>query len=66
VWQGRFKAFPIQEDEHQLDVLRYVERNASRAELVAKAEDRKWSSLSFWLRKDPMLWKGKAPVRDRR
>ena len=26
VWQGRFKAFPIQEDEHLLTVLRYVER----------------------------------------
>jgi putative transposase len=66
VWQGRFKAFPIQEDEHQIAVLRYVERNALRAELAAKAEDWKWSSLSFWLGKDPMLWKGKEPVRDRR
>jgi putative transposase len=37
-----------------------------QAELVAKAEDWKWSSLSFLLRKDPMLWKGKEPVRDRR
>ena len=26
VWQGRFKAFPIQEDEHLLGVLRYAER----------------------------------------
>jgi putative transposase len=24
VWQGRFKAFPIQQDEHLLTVLRYV------------------------------------------
>src|SRR5690606_25502214 len=31
VWQGRFTAFPIQEDEHLLAVLRYVERNALRA-----------------------------------
>ncbi len=30
VWQGRFKAFPIQEDEHLLVVLRYVERNPLR------------------------------------
>ena len=28
VWQGRFKAFPIEEDEHLWTVLRYVERNA--------------------------------------
>lgn len=26
VWQGRFKAFPAQGDEHLLTVLRYVER----------------------------------------
>src|SRR5262249_26888078 len=65
VWQGRFKAFQIQADDHLVSVLRYVERNALRAELVAKAEDWKWSSLSFWLRKDPMLWRGKEPVRDR-
>ena len=38
VWQGRFKAFPIQDDDHLRTVLRYVERNALRAELVARAE----------------------------
>jgi REP element-mobilizing transposase RayT len=26
VWQGRFRAFPIQDDEHLLCVLRYIER----------------------------------------
>ena len=30
VWQGRFKAFPIAEDDHLLTVLRYVERNPLR------------------------------------
>jgi len=30
IWQGRFKAFPIQEDEHLLTVLRYIERNPMR------------------------------------
>jgi hypothetical protein len=29
VWQGRFRAFPIQEDSHLLTVLRYIERNPS-------------------------------------
>lgn len=33
-WQGRFKAFPVQYDVHLVTVLRYVERNALRAELV--------------------------------
>jgi putative transposase len=45
VWQGRFKAFPIQQDEHLLAVLRYVERNPLRANLVQRAEDWQWSSL---------------------
>ena len=45
VWQGRFKAFPMQEDEHYLTVLRYVERNPLRANLVRKAEAWQWSSL---------------------
>jgi putative transposase len=46
VWQGRFKAFPIEEDEHLLTVLRYVERNALRAELVRRVERWRWSSLA--------------------
>ena len=39
VWQGRFKAFPIEQDEHLLTVLRYVERNPLRANLVERAEE---------------------------
>ena len=46
VWQGRFKAFPIQQDSHLLTVMRYVERNPLRANLVACAADWHWSSLS--------------------
>lgn len=45
VYQGRFKSFPVQTDEHFLTVARYVERNALRAKLVAKAEAWRWSSL---------------------
>ncbi len=45
VWQGRFKAFPAQDDEHLVTVVRYVERNPLRAALVARAEDWPWSSL---------------------
>ncbi len=63
VWQGRFKAFPVQDDDHLVAVLRYVERNALRAELVARAEDWKWSSLPSWLGGDPLLWRGKPAVR---
>src|SRR5205807_6386322 len=31
VWQGRFRSFPIQEDDHLLTVHRYIERNPVRA-----------------------------------
>lgn len=47
VWQGRFKAFPIQDDNHLLTVLRYVERNPLRAKLVTRAEQWPWSSLAW-------------------
>lgn len=46
VYQGRYKAFPIQGDAHLLNVLRYVEANPQRAGLVARAEDWPWSSLA--------------------
>ena len=45
VWQGRFKAFPIEQGHHLLTVLRYVERNPLRAGLVERAEEWQWSSL---------------------
>jgi|SRR5579864_4689219 len=48
VWQGRFKAFPIQDDEHLASVLHYVEGNPLRARLVKKAQDWEWSSLRCW------------------
>ena len=37
--------FPVQEDAHFLTVARYIERNALRANLVARAQDWRWSSL---------------------
>jgi putative transposase len=44
VYQGRYKSFPVQSDEHFWTVARYVERNAVRAELVLRAEEWRWSS----------------------
>ncbi len=57
VWQGRFKAFPTQEDEHLLTIRRYIERNPLRAGLVDRAEAWRWSSLHW--HDDP----GHSPVR---
>ena len=45
VYQGRYKSFPVQSDEHFWAVARYVERNALRGKLVLRAEEWRWSSL---------------------
>ncbi|MEN6405337.1 MAG: transposase [Thermoguttaceae bacterium] len=45
VYQGRFKSFLIESDEHLGAVCRYVERNALRAALCERAEKWRWSSL---------------------
>jgi len=39
LYQGRHKSFPVQLDDHFYQVVRYVERNAPRANLVSRAED---------------------------
>ena len=44
LYQDRYKSFPVVTDAHFYQVCRYVERNALRAELVAKAQDWPWSS----------------------
>jgi putative transposase len=64
VYQGRFKSFPIQTDEHFLAVVRYVERNALRAKLVNRAEDWRWSSLWRRAQTDPvqLAWLSDWPV----
>lgn len=49
MWQGRFKAFPIEQNDHLLTVLRYVERHPVRAGLVTRAEDWRWSSARRWM-----------------
>lgn len=68
VYQGRFKSFPVQQDEHSLALCRYVERNALGASLCSRAELWKWSSawqaankagpvtLSPWPMSRPAEW----------
>jgi len=48
LYQGRYKSFPVESDDHFYQVVRYVERNALRANLVARAED--WCWFSLWRR----------------
>ncbi len=68
LYQGRFKSFPVESDEHFLVLCRYVERNAVRAGLVQRAEQWRWSSLwrrvhgeegsmlSTWPVEEPVDW----------
>lgn len=51
LYQGRFKSFPVQDDEHLLTVMRYVERNPLQAGLIDEAEAWRWSSA--WARRRP-------------
>jgi putative transposase len=44
LWQGRFKSFPVQDDDHFLVLMRYVEGNPVRSGLVLTARDWTWSS----------------------
>ena len=57
VWQGRFKSPVIQDDEHLLTVLRYIEANPWRAKIVERAGDYPWSSFAAHGlgRSDPLL-----------
>ena len=49
VYQGRFKSFPVQDDDHFYTLCRYVERNALKANLVKSAGQWRWNSLHRWL-----------------
>jgi len=53
IWQGRFKSFIIQQDNHLLTVLRYVEGNPLRAGLVTSVLDWYWSSHREVVGKEP-------------
>src|SRR5262249_60396619 len=44
VWQGRFKSPVIQDDEHLLTVLRYIEANPLRAGMVSDLRGYPWCS----------------------
>jgi putative transposase len=63
VYQGRFKSFPVETEDSFYRVLRYVERNPLRANLVAEAGQWRWSSL--WIRehgtKDQQAWLSRWP-----
>jgi putative transposase len=62
IWQGPFKSFVCQSDHHLLTVMRYVERNALRANLVERAEDWRWGSLAWRAERSPRVAIAESPV----
>ena len=48
LYQGRFKSFPIQNDDHLIAVCRYVERNAYTAKLCDWPDQWRFGSLWRW------------------
>ncbi len=62
VYQGRFKSFPVQADEHFYTVCRYVERNPLRAGLVTRVEDWRWSSLCHRQNRTAVAWLCDGPL----
>jgi putative transposase len=60
LYQGRYKSFAMQDDDHFSTVARYIERNALRAKLVKRAELWPWSGVGQSLLK-PELRLALAP-----
>jgi putative transposase len=47
LYQGRYTSVPVQSGRHLLVLMKYVESNASRARLVARAEEWPWTSIGI-------------------
>jgi len=56
LWEGRYKASPIQTERYLLACSRYVERNPVRARIVATPEDYAWSSIHHKLKAASAGW----------
>jgi putative transposase len=62
IWQGRFKSFIIEQDEHLLMVSRYVEGNPVRADLVKSAKEWLWSSHNERIHKSNSPFVDNVPI----
>jgi putative transposase len=62
LYQGRYKSFPVQNDLHYLRVLRYIEANPIRADLVAKADRWPWSSFAVRQGRESAVVPAEGPV----
>ena len=60
IWQGRYKSFVVQDDDHLLTVARYIESNPLRAKMVVRSSDWPWSSLGTGSQRVPVPVRGES------
>lgn len=51
VFQGRYKASPIRDEQYLIKVLAYIHQNPVKAGICKRVEDYKWSSDKFYRKK---------------
>ena len=56
VFQGRFKAFLVDQDRYGLALVRYLHLNPVRAKLVRSPEGYRWSSHRAYVGKEDLPW----------
>jgi putative transposase len=56
LFQGRYKAFLVEEDPYGLALIRYIHENPVRAKAVERAEDYAWSSDRYYRRGKGPEW----------
>src|SRR3989338_3441126 len=52
LFQGRYKAYLIDQDSYFLQLSRYIHLNPVKAKLSANPEDYRWSSMPFFLKQN--------------
>jgi len=55
LYQGRYKSFLIQKDQHLQSVIRYIERNPVRVKIIKKAENWEFGSLAIRLKNNSKI-----------
>jgi hypothetical protein len=56
LFQGRYKAFLVQEDRYLLGLVRYIHENPVKARLVKKTKEHAWSSDRYYRRGSGPEW----------
>ncbi len=62
LYKGRYKSFPVQDNTYYLTVMRYIEANPVRAEIVKEAADWKWSSFAVRQGRESPVKLAKGPL----